>query len=161
MISKIYHLVIYVQSLLTPPKHVSRSKKDCFYVNKNHLLRAHTTCHDSELIRAGLNAFLTFGDVYRRDEIDAKHYPVFHQCDGVRLYNQFDLANTTFTGASQNSSGIQVFSKDPKDDLKQKQGVYTLDATKMVETELKNCLTGLAEFVFGGCKIFSEFRSDK
>lgn len=27
------------------------------------------------------------GDVYRRDEIDASHYPVFHQCEGVRLFD--------------------------------------------------------------------------
>ena len=73
-------------SLLTPQDHVSRSKRDNFYVNKNHLLRAHTTAHTSELIRAGLNAFLVLGDVYRRDEIDSKHYPVFHQCDGARIF---------------------------------------------------------------------------
>ena len=74
--------------LLTPKDHVSRSKQDSFYVNKNYLLRSHMTAHDVELIRSGLNAFLTFGDVYRRDEIDAKHYPVFHQCDGVRLFDK-------------------------------------------------------------------------
>jgi phenylalanyl-tRNA synthetase alpha subunit len=78
----------FKSSLQTPKDHVSRSKKDCFYVNKNYLLRAHTTAHDNELIRSGLNAFLTFGDVYRRDEIDSKHYPVFHQCDAVRLFNR-------------------------------------------------------------------------
>jgi phenylalanyl-tRNA synthetase alpha chain len=27
------------------------------------------------------------GDVFRRDEIDATHYPVFHQMEGVRLYS--------------------------------------------------------------------------
>jgi phenylalanyl-tRNA synthetase alpha chain len=70
---------------------VSRSKKDCFYVNKDHLLRAHMTAHDQELIRSGLDAFLTFGDVYRRDEIDRTHYPIFHQCDSVRLFNESDV----------------------------------------------------------------------
>ncbi len=54
------------------------------------MLRAHTTAHSSEMIRSGLDAFLTFGDVYRRDEIDSKHYPVFHQCDGVRLFTETD-----------------------------------------------------------------------
>jgi phenylalanyl-tRNA synthetase alpha chain len=78
-------------TLLTPKNHVSRSKKDSFYVNKNYLLRSHMTAHDTELIRSGLNSFLTFGDVYRRDEIDAKHYPVFHQCDGVRLFNKNEV----------------------------------------------------------------------
>ena len=29
---------------------------------------------------------LLSGDVYRRDSIDATHYPVFHQMEGVRVY---------------------------------------------------------------------------
>lgn len=33
----------------------------------------------------GFDNFLVIGDVYRRDEIDASHYPVFHQLEGVRL----------------------------------------------------------------------------
>lgn len=66
-------------SLLIPETHVSRSKSDCYYVNKKHLLRAHTTAHQSELVGMGLDNFLVFGDVYRRDEIDRTHYPVFHQ----------------------------------------------------------------------------------
>lgn len=87
--TKVYHR--YCLSLLTPKDHVSRSKKDCFYVNKDYLLRSHTTVHDVELIKSGLNSFLTFGDVYRRDEIDAKHYPVFHQCDGVRIFTKDEV----------------------------------------------------------------------
>jgi phenylalanyl-tRNA synthetase alpha chain len=31
-------------------------------------------------------AFLACGDVYRRDEIDCSHYPVFHQMEGVRVF---------------------------------------------------------------------------
>jgi len=30
--------------------------------------------------------FLVAGDVYRRDEIDASHYPVFHQMEGVKVF---------------------------------------------------------------------------
>ena len=39
----------------------------------------------------GLDNFLVVGDVYRRDEIDSTHYPVFHQIEGVRLVNETDL----------------------------------------------------------------------
>jgi phenylalanyl-tRNA synthetase alpha chain len=28
--------------------------------------------------------------VYRRDSIDATHYPVFHQMEGVRIYSPTD-----------------------------------------------------------------------
>lgn len=32
-------------NLLIPKEHPSRAKSDCYYVNKNYLLRAHTTAH--------------------------------------------------------------------------------------------------------------------
>lgn len=65
--------------LLIPADHPSRAKSDCYYINKDSLLRAHMTAHQSELLRAGLDNFLMIGDVYRRDEIDSTHFPVFHQ----------------------------------------------------------------------------------
>ena len=40
----------------------------------------------------GLDNFLVAGDVYRRDEIDSTHYPVFHQIEGVRLISENELA---------------------------------------------------------------------
>ncbi|CCI46963.1 unnamed protein product [Albugo candida] len=43
------------------------------------------SAHDIELIQRGDRAFLATGDVYRRDAIDACHYPVFHQMDAVRF----------------------------------------------------------------------------
>lgn len=83
------HPVVSVEknfdSLLIPLTHVSRNKSDCYYVNKQNLLRAHTTAHQLELLRMGLDNCLMIGDVYRRDEIDPTHYPVFHQVDAVRL----------------------------------------------------------------------------
>lgn len=65
--------------LLIPMDHPSRAKSDCYYINKGMLLRAHMTAHQSELLKAGLDNFLMIGDVYRRDEIDSTHFPVFHQ----------------------------------------------------------------------------------
>lgn len=65
--------------LLIPIDHPSRAKSDCYYINKDTLLRAHMTAHQSELLRMGLDNFLMIGDVYRRDEIDSTHFPVFHQ----------------------------------------------------------------------------------
>lgn len=73
-------------SLLIPPDHPSRKKGDNYYLNHTHMLRAHTSAHQKELVRAGLDHFLLAGDVYRRDEIDSSHYPVFHQMEGVRLF---------------------------------------------------------------------------
>lgn len=78
--------------LLTPADHVSRKPTDTFYVTKDHLLRCHMTAHQTELLRAGHSAFLMIGDVFRRDEIDATHYPIFHQVDGVRVWTPDALA---------------------------------------------------------------------
>lgn len=66
-------------SLLIPENHPSRAKSDCYYVNREYMLRAHCTAHQVDLLRSGLDNFLIIGDVYRRDEIDATHFPVFHQ----------------------------------------------------------------------------------
>merc|ERR1712127_435399 len=56
------------------------------------LLRTHTSAHQSEHLRSGADAFLCAGDVYRRDEIDASHYPAFHQLEAVRLFPEAEMA---------------------------------------------------------------------
>lgn len=84
--------------------HVSRTKSMNYYINDKTLLRAHTSAHQVDLMRAGLNAFLCIGDVYRRDSIDPTHYPVFHQCEGVRLFTREELfiANKNVLGDKDN-----------------------------------------------------------
>ena len=78
-------------SLLVPKDHVSRSKSDTYYINNQYLLRAHTSAHQEDLIKMGFDAFLVVGDVYRRDEIDSSHYPIFHQMEGVRLFSGHEV----------------------------------------------------------------------
>lgn len=78
-------------SLLVPPDHPSRKKSDTYYLNSRFLLRPHTSAHQNELIKSGLDHFLVIGDVYRRDEIDSTHYPVFHQCEAVRLLSSHEV----------------------------------------------------------------------
>lgn len=80
--------------LLIPIEHVSRRPSDTYYVDSQRVLRTHTSAHQSTLlslkqrdvINDSLDAFLVSGDVYRRDEIDRSHYPVFHQMEGVRMF---------------------------------------------------------------------------
>lgn len=77
--------------LLVPLDHPSRRKRENYYFNHSHMLRAHTSAHQWDLIHSGLDAFLVVGDVYRRDEIDKTHYPVFHQMECVRLFSQHEV----------------------------------------------------------------------
>ena len=74
-------------SLLTPLDHQSRSPRDTYYFDDTTLLRCHTSAHQAELLRSGERAFLVAGDVYRRDTVDASHYPIFHQMEGVRVWD--------------------------------------------------------------------------
>lgn len=72
--------------LLIPPSHVSRRPSDTYYVDKNTLLRTHTSAHQYSLLSERKDPFLVVGDVYRRDAIDRTHYPVFHQCEGIKVF---------------------------------------------------------------------------
>ena len=50
----------------------------------------------------GLDNFLVAGDVYRRDEIDSSHYPVFHQIEGVPLVSEGDLTKLSGNELEEN-----------------------------------------------------------
>jgi phenylalanyl-tRNA synthetase alpha chain len=76
-------------SLLVPEGHACRAESDTFYLTETTLLRTHTSAHQNDLLRKLVQPmFLVTGDVYRRDEVDAHHYPVFHQMEGVCLCDQ-------------------------------------------------------------------------
>lgn len=69
--------------LLIPTSHPARSRSDTYYLNDSTVLRTHTSAHQNELLKNGDDNFLVTGDVYRKDEIDRHHYPVFHQMEGM------------------------------------------------------------------------------
>lgn len=131
-------------SLLIPENHPSRKKSDCYYINSGYLLRAHTTAHQSELMKSGLNNFLIIGDVYRRDEIDRTHYPVFHQVDAVRLKTKEQLfPNDPSLSLFEEGNNVLGTGENVK------QACHTLEAVKLMEHELKTTLIGLAKRLFG------------
>lgn len=71
--------------LLIPKNHPSRSMSDTYYFDNESVLRTHTSAHQNELLKKGETSFLVTGDVYRKDEIDRFHFPVFHQMEGVHI----------------------------------------------------------------------------
>lgn len=71
--------------LLIPVDHPGRRPTDTFYISSELVLRTHTTAHQTELLKAGVKKFICTGDVYRRDTIDASHFPIFHQVEGVNI----------------------------------------------------------------------------
>lgn len=71
--------------LLIPENHPSRKKTDTYYINEKYVLRTHTSAHQNELLKQGHTNFLVVGDVFRKDEIDSRHFPVFHQLELVSI----------------------------------------------------------------------------
>jgi len=131
-------------SLLVAQDHPSRIKSDSYYLNKNYMMRAHTSAHQTELISMGLDNFLVVGDVYRRDSVDSSHYPVFHQIEGVRLFE----ANNFFDKVKGPKTHLKLFENDGVR-TNAKQETHTLDSALILEHDLKDCLLGLAKDLFG------------
>ncbi|RPB05553.1 phenylalanyl-tRNA synthetase [Choiromyces venosus 120613-1] len=76
-------------SLGFPIDHPGRSRTDTYYINKDTVLRTHTSAHQADTFRTGKSdGFLISADVYRRDAIDRSHYPVFHQMEGARMWSR-------------------------------------------------------------------------
>lgn len=71
--------------LRVPKDHPSRSPSDTFYKDNETCLRTHMTSYLYPLGSSNDGQsklkYITCGDVYRKDAIDATHYPVFHQID--------------------------------------------------------------------------------
>ncbi|KAL7553584.1 hypothetical protein ACHAWF_017028 [Thalassiosira exigua] len=114
--------------LLIPSDHPGRAPSDTYYVTDATLLRTHTSAHQSQHLRSGADAFLCSGDVYRRDEIDATHYPAFHQMEGVKLMDP---------GSMNGAHGMRgdEWLKSPE--------------CRRVESDLKATLEGLMDHLFG------------
>jgi len=81
-VETVYH---NFDALNTPENHPSRDRTDTFYFGEDFLLRCHTSPmqvrvmeHQAPPIRV-----VVPGKVFRNDEIDATHTPVFHQMEGL------------------------------------------------------------------------------
>jgi phenylalanyl-tRNA synthetase alpha chain len=107
------------------PDHPGRSPSDTYYITDDTLLRTHTSAHQSQHLRDGHECFLCAGDVYRRDEIDASHYPAFHQLEGVKLFDPKEV------GAASGDDWVNS------------------DECKMIAADLKATLEGLMDHLFG------------
>jgi phenylalanyl-tRNA synthetase alpha chain len=84
-----------------PPDHPARSRSDTYYLNDDYILRTHTTIMwyyylglqeiKQKIANGERVGVLSYGKVYRKDEIDRRHMNVFHQMDGLYLARRDDL----------------------------------------------------------------------
>ena len=73
------------EALNIPPDHPAKDEQDTFYINGDMLLRTQTSgnqIHEMEKGRIPIR-MIAPGRVYRADEVDATHSPVFHQVEGL------------------------------------------------------------------------------
>lgn len=77
-----------------PPWHPARSPRSTFFLNGD-VLRTETSpsqIHELEEHRPPLY-MVSIGRCYRRDTIDATHYPIFHQFEGLAVDKGLTLAD--------------------------------------------------------------------
>ncbi|KXS10857.1 phenylalanyl-tRNA synthetase [Gonapodya prolifera JEL478] len=134
-------------TLLFPSDHPSRGPSDTYYVNRDLILRTHSSAHQAQLLAQGNTDFLLTADVYRRDEIDRSHYPAFHQMEGVRTFARDELPplpplslGPSIELIDETSAGS---SKNPI------QSVHTKEESALVAADLKRTLNGMLLDIFG------------
>jgi len=91
--------------LNTPKDHPSRRETDTYYLTEHHVLRTQTTVmwpyylrHEGireKLEKEGQVSLLSAGIVFRKDEIDRKHFPAFHQIDFLHICKKSEKVITT------------------------------------------------------------------
>ncbi len=86
----------YNFELLNIPKnHPARDAQDTFYINENTVLRTHTSPVQARIMttRKPPIRVICPGRVYRADEADATHSPVFHQMEGLVIDENITMAD--------------------------------------------------------------------
>jgi phenylalanyl-tRNA synthetase alpha chain len=87
-------------ALNTPDWHPSRDMHDSFYTKAGGVLRTHTSAFQVRAMRQQqpppIRA-MTAGRCYRRDEIDATHFPIFHQVDVIAIDRSISFADLKWT----------------------------------------------------------------
>ncbi len=78
-----------------PKNHPARDAQDTFYVDDNIVLRTHTSPMQARamLSRKPPIRVICPGRVYRADEVDATHSPVFHQMEGLVVDKDVNMAD--------------------------------------------------------------------
>jgi phenylalanyl-tRNA synthetase alpha chain len=81
--------------LAFPEWHPARSRRATFFFDDVHLLRTETSPSQIFALqeRDPPIYMVSIGRVYRRDDIDATHYPIFHQFEGLAVGRHITLAD--------------------------------------------------------------------
>jgi phenylalanyl-tRNA synthetase alpha chain len=77
------------------PTHPARSPRDTFFLNDHTVLRTETSPSQIHALEEKPPPIymVSIGRTYRRDAIDATHYPIFHQFEGLAVDKGLTLAD--------------------------------------------------------------------
>ena len=81
--------------LAFPPAHATRSARDTFFLDAERLLRTETSPSQIHIMEQKPPPIymVSIGRVYRRDEITATRFPIFHQFEGLAVDRHLTLAD--------------------------------------------------------------------
>lgn len=81
--------------LAFPPTHPTRSPRQTLFLDEHRLLRTETSPSQIHVMdsRQPPIYIVSIGRVYRRDDIDATHFPIFHQFEGLAVDRGLTLAD--------------------------------------------------------------------
>lgn len=104
-------------------------------------------------MRRGESAFLLSADVYRRDEVDTSHYPVFHQMEGVRTFSKKLLVKEAALPSSLTEtlpdnfqdSSFQKMDFPPSNPI---QSVHSKEDVELVIAHLKATMNAMVQKLF-------------
>lgn len=85
--------------LNSPADHPARSTSDTFYITDDILLRPHTSSMQIRVMEEGKLPIkmVSAGRVFRNDEVDATHSPMFHQLECLVVDENVSMANLKAT----------------------------------------------------------------
>lgn len=147
-------------SLGFPIDHPGRSRTDTYYVNKQTVLRTHTSAHQADTFRAAeTDGFLISADVYRRDAIDRSHYPVFHQMEGARMWSRSGCGGDIVAAIYKDLENLpkhNMIIEDPNPTIHAErnplQPEHSAEEAQAIAAHLKRSLENVVVEVFGHAK---------
>ncbi|MFR5683893.1 MAG: phenylalanine--tRNA ligase subunit alpha [Clostridia bacterium] len=91
--------------LNTPPDHPARDEQDTFYITEDIVLRSQTSPMQARTMEKQKPPIKIIcpGAVYRSDNVDATHSPVFHQIEGLVVDKNISMADLKGT--------LEIFTK--------------------------------------------------
>ncbi|WAQ80839.1 hypothetical protein PtA15_1A177 [Puccinia triticina] len=135
-----------------PADHPGRRKGDSYYLNADFMLRTHTSAHEVEIFARGKEHWLLAADVYRRDEIDSSHFPVFHQMEGASVLPRTQIdqfsRKTSELAYRLSHQNIQIEDLTSVDAGNPYQADHRAEEAKIVTENLKTTINSLIYGLF-------------